>query len=87
MMNNNNRCVLCGSDIAKIIPHGTRDIEDIDVLKCEKCVLVRLSSFDQITDGFYEASGMRQSADIAKMSIEVSMKDDFRRASFLSKMY
>lgn len=85
-MNDNSRCGLCGSKQAKIIHHGTRDIQDIDVLKCEECGLVRLSTFKQITDGFYEESGMRKNDDITRLSIDISMKNDFRRASSLDYM-
>ena len=38
-------CFLCGSEKVKLIHKGVRDNPSIDVLKCEKCGLVRLSKF------------------------------------------
>ena len=61
------KCIICGGEEYIKIHHGTRDIEDIDVLKCKKCGIVMLSSFQQIYDGFYENSGMPENKEIAKL--------------------
>lgn len=55
----NTQCHLCNSENIGLIHKGTRDNQEIDVLKCGECGLVFLSSFDHIHNGFYEKSQMR----------------------------
>lgn len=79
------KCIICDCEEFKQIHRGTRDINEIDVLKCKSCGAVRLSSFNQIFDGFYEKSGMRQDKQINRLTEE--SKDDIRRASYFVNDY
>lgn len=79
------KCLICGGQEYSIIHKGTRDIKNIDVLKCNNCGAVRLSSFEQIYDGFYENSGMRENKEITKLTEE--SRDDVRRATYFMKDY
>lgn len=60
-----------------------RDSKDIQVLECEGCGLVFLSSFTHVTDEFYEESGMLNGSVDLKKYRQQSYKDDNRRASSL----
>lgn len=53
-------CSLCGDRKYKVIHYGTRDNKDINVLKCEKCGLITLSSLSENTNEGYEQSRMRE---------------------------
>ncbi len=76
----NDVCYLCGSHENKIIHRGVRGNKKIDVLKCIKCGLVRLSEFPKNIDEFYEESNMRkdESMDYRWIRNEAEM-DDARR--------
>lgn len=77
-------CYLCGEDNAKCIHEGTRDIQDLKVMKCQNCGLVFLSSFNHMSDEFYETSGMQNNSKINfKEWQEKTFIDDSRRYSFL----
>ena len=52
------RCYLCGSGSASIRKGHARDDEMLVPLECNQCGLVRLSSFDHITNSFYSDSHM-----------------------------
>lgn len=76
------KCRLCDSDNVKIIHKGVRDNHSIDVMKCQSCGLVFLSSTSQITDDFYQAGGMHSEEDTEKKFMEWRMEtyaDDKRR--------
>lgn len=74
-----NACYLCGCTTSKKRDGTVRDNPELDVLECESCGLVFLSSFNHIEKGFYENSGMHQSElDINKWLIQ-SAADDERR--------
>lgn len=53
-----NACYLCESVNADIRHKGVRDNPEINVLQCRDCGLVYLDSFSQITQDFYQSSGM-----------------------------
>lgn len=76
--------MLCGSvEIKERYPY-VRDNQEIQVLECTNCNLVFLSSFDHISDSFYEESGMLSgNVDLKNYRIQ-SYKDDLRRAEDLS---
>lgn len=38
------KCIICGGDSFSCIHKGTRDIPQINVMKCEKCGMVQLDS-------------------------------------------
>lgn len=60
-----------------------RDNKDIEVLSCNDCGLVFLSSVESITDEFYEDSGMLNGLVDLKKYRQQSFKDDERRANSL----
>lgn len=71
------RCRLChGNDIA-LIHKGTRDREDIDVMRCNRCGLVFLSKM-AADDEFYTESQMHKGIDFIKWR-ENTFPDDNRR--------
>jgi 2-polyprenyl-3-methyl-5-hydroxy-6-metoxy-1,4-benzoquinol methylase len=81
-----NNCILCGSSKHSRIFEGTRDKKDIDVLKCEYCGLVFLSSFEHIIENFYKNSGMYENTKFSLADIiEESKKDDWRRYKMLEQ--
>lgn len=71
------KCRLCESSDIVLEKHGTRDREDVDVLKCETCGLIFLSKF--ITDEvYYQKSQMRKQIDFDVWR-EKTFDDDMRR--------
>lgn len=76
-------CRLCQSKNIKVRYPYVRDAKDIKVLECEDCGLVFLSSFDHISDRFYEESGMINGIVDIKKYRQNSYKDDSRRATSL----
>jgi len=77
------RCYLCGGTRFRRRPGKVRDSSRLKVLECVSCGLVFLSSFDHIVDGFYEDSGMHESARGLDSWREESARDDQRRFEFL----
>lgn len=78
-------CYLCNSDNHSVIHVGVRDRDDINVLKCNQCGLVYLSSISHITDEFYEESGMFNGKLDLTNYRKNSFKDDKRRFDFLQE--
>lgn len=76
-------CKLCGSSSTEVIHKGVRDRNDIDVLRCSNCTGVFLSSFDHITNEFYEESGMLNGSVNLKEYRMKSYEDDERRAKYV----
>lgn len=54
------RCIVCGNESFEMFHQGTRDNSEIDVMRCEKCRGLQLSSFSQIKEGFYEDGNMHE---------------------------
>ena len=79
------KCIVCGNDKFELIHHGTRDIKNVDVYKCMCCGGNQLSSFDHITQGFYEHSGMYQNNNIKNLSNEAAITDDLRRITMFAQ--
>lgn len=52
------KCLLCKSEMFHCIHKGTRDIEEINVMKCENCGMVQLDNFSYNTDDKYRSGGM-----------------------------
>ncbi|MGE7690584.1 class I SAM-dependent methyltransferase [Lysinibacillus sp. NPDC097214] len=73
------KCSLCGSDKIKMRFERVRDRSDIQVLECEQCTLVFLSSFEHISNEFYEESGMMNGKVDIKNYRQQSIVDDRRR--------
>lgn len=71
------KCYLCGSTESSLVHIGTRDIKNVNVMQCNHCGLVYLSSFAHINSGFYEKSGMHGTED--EMNTEYQPNDDDKR--------
>lgn len=81
-------CYLCGSASAHVIHKGTRGgHDDIDVLRCDDCGLVRLSHGIENYENFYRGSGMREyiHESLQQMRLE-TRQDDERRYRMLERM-
>ena len=80
----NKACYLCDNTELELIHRGTRDNPNINVTKCKNCGLVFLSSFNHVSNEFYEDSGMQNNA---KIDFEEWQRktyiDDKRRYEFL----
>lgn len=76
-------CSLCQSKNITLRYPYVRDNKDIQVLECEECGLVFLSSFNHISDEFYEESGMLNGTVNLKKYRQQSFNDDQRRANEL----
>jgi 2-polyprenyl-3-methyl-5-hydroxy-6-metoxy-1,4-benzoquinol methylase len=74
-----NRCYLCGGNSFSKRPGRVRDRRELDVLQCRSCGLVFLSSFDHITPGFYENSGMNGGVVNPDDWLRATARDDERR--------
>jgi len=81
-----NNCYLCGCQDSAVRPGSVRDNQEIDVLECEGCGLVYLSSLNHIENGHYENSGMHDgdTPDISAWLKETAT-DDERRYQFLKE--
>lgn len=52
------KCFLCNSETVDLKQKGVRDNAGVDVLKCKNCSLEFLSSFEHISENFYENGQM-----------------------------
>ncbi len=81
-----NKCKLCNCEDVIITSYKLRDNDNISVLKCKKCGLSFLSSFEHINNNFYENGNMHQNKAL-KDDFEAwekkSFIDDSRRFEFL----
>lgn len=85
------KCILCGKRNAETIHNGTRDNENIDVLKCKDCGLVFLDRWDdsiQQGGGYYEEAHMHDNEpeETFEEWIEITKEDDMRRAESLKEL-
>lgn len=78
------KCYLCGSHSSVVLHKGTRGgYNDINVLKCSNCGLVRLSKVMDDAEDFYKHSGMRNGVRNCIGSLRVETEqDDVRRYRF-----
>ena len=58
LVDSNVKCLICGSQQFQCIHKGTRDISDIDVIKCTRCGFVELSCNQYNTIENYTGGGM-----------------------------
>lgn len=80
-------CYLCENKDYELLHRGTRDNENIDVLRCKNCGLVFLSSFEHVHNAFYESSGMFGDKKVNLREIrESTLEDDLRRANMLKNL-
>jgi 2-polyprenyl-3-methyl-5-hydroxy-6-metoxy-1,4-benzoquinol methylase len=78
-------CYICGATSRHNRKGTVRDDPSLDILECDGCGLVFLSSFAHISDQHYEASGMHGAMvpDIEKWLSETA-EDDNRRFDFMA---
>jgi len=81
----NESCYLCGGRQFIKRAGSVRDNSDLDVLVCNNCSLVFLSSFSHISKDFYINSGMHEEKINLEEWIKETSIDDERRLSFLKK--
>ena len=77
------KCYLCGSNEFDNVVGIVRDKPDLKILRCKKCSLITLSSFDHIEEQFYEQGKMRSNNFVPELWAEKAYPDDFRRFNFL----
>lgn len=82
----NNVCYLCKNENIDVLHKGTRDNADIDVLKCQNCGLVFLSTFSHVNDELYEDSKMNSNDINIIQWREETKKDDERRLTTLKEV-
>lgn len=81
-----NSCYLCGNTNGRVIHKGVRDNQNIDVLECDLCGLVFLSSFDHINDSFYEDGNMFEQKIDKRSYLLETQEDDNRRFELLKNL-
>lgn len=79
-------CYICGSNDYRKREGSVRDNPNLDVLECQNCGLVFLSSFDHINDHYYKDSGMHDGNVNLDKWLKETSKDDERRFTFLADM-
>ena len=79
MKNTDYHCYLCGSTDYIRLHEGTRDNPDVDVLKCQKCSLVYLSSHMHIETGRYYENSQMVSGKSYEEWVNSTATDDKRR--------
>lgn len=90
------QCLICGGDRFVCIHKGTRDIPQINVMKCRQCGMVQLDSTEYNTTSNYRGGGMLkdtyaavadQTADMSwETWIQETKPDDDRRYESLKEM-
>lgn len=77
-------CGICNSNRVLNRPGTVRDNQELDIFECGQCGLVFLSSFNHISDRFYQNSGMHGGVktELHKWLAETEI-DDERRFRFL----
>lgn len=84
-MNREKTCYLCKNDKFKKLEGTVRDNPSLDVLQCENCSLVLLSSFEHINNNFYENGGMLGGTIDINNWLKNTKDDDNRRFNLLKK--
>ena len=82
----NKKCYICGSSEIEDTGYSLRDDESIKVLRCKRCSLVFLSSFEHINKDFYKDGKMHSGNFDHKRWLEASYDDDRRRFLMLKKI-
>ncbi|MFD0961892.1 class I SAM-dependent methyltransferase [Paenibacillus chungangensis] len=77
------KCYLCDGEQFSLRHTGVRDNPDINVMECENCGLVFLSSFNHINDEYYEESSMLGGAIDLRKYRNNSLNDDQRRFNMM----
>jgi 2-polyprenyl-3-methyl-5-hydroxy-6-metoxy-1,4-benzoquinol methylase len=79
------KCYLCHSDKYNTRLGSVRDNKTIDILECDNCGLVYLSSLNHIEENHYEESGMHDDEVDANKWLKETKADDERRYKFLKE--
>ena len=77
-----NECYLCSGVNHKKRDGKIRNLDGVDVLECENCSLVFLSSFEHINNEFYQKGEMHSGASVEQW-FKLTRPDDMRRFKFL----
>ena len=81
------KCYVCQGASFNKREGQVRDLPELEILECQNCSLVFLSSFEHIDQDFYKNSGMHDdiSKDYIKKWIQETSHDDERRFDFLKQ--
>ena len=80
-------CYLCGSSSFKKRSGEVRDNPALDVIECQDCGLVTLSSFEHITENFYSDSKMHGNNPLPVKDWQKETDwDDQRRFDYLKSL-
>ena len=81
------KCYLCSSSSYRSRKGQVRDAPDLEIIECEDCGLVYLSSLEHIQSGFYEESGMHGESPVPMETwLKDTEWDDQRRFEMLKHM-
>ena len=90
------KCILCGNEEFECIHRGTRDVSNINVMKCSRCGMVQLDNLQYNTDCNYSEGGMLKntysvtSDEVCDISWDMWLKeteqDDIRRYEALKEI-
>lgn len=83
-MSENKTCYLCLGSKHKKREGKIRNLDDVDVLECENCSLVFLSSFSHMNEEFYQNGDMHSGLNIDNWVASTKI-DDLRRFDFVKK--
>lgn len=79
------KCYLCDSNNYRKRDGKVRDNENLDILECNNCGLVFLSSGNHIDENYYEESNMSEDSNMEEWLQETCV-DDNRRFNFIKEM-
>lgn len=90
------KCILCGNEEFECIHKGTRDVANINVMKCSKCGMVQLNDLEYNTEYNYSEGGMLKSTysissdEVCDISwntwLQETEQDDVRRFTALQEI-
>jgi len=83
-LSENKTCYLCLGSKHKKREGKIRNLDGVDVLECENCSLVFLSSFEHMNETFYQQGDMHSGMKLEDW-IKTTKADDLRRFSFINK--
>ncbi len=66
-------CLLCGNQHFECIHRGTRDVKEINVMRCRKCGMVQLDSKEYNAEEKYAAGGMLENTYVASTNMTSDM--------------
>lgn len=81
-MSENQNCYLCSGAKHKKREGKIRNLDGVDVLECQNCSLVFLSSFEHMNEIFYQQGEMHSGMNLENW-VEATKADDVRRFNFV----